>query len=146
MKRFGCLVLLAALCCLPGCAGLNKITDSDLKDANRLVRERKFSEAVVTYGKIAKESAGTERGAQALFAEACTIAYYDNPNRDYAQALQKFDEFLRRYPDNRKAREAQNWRSLVKTVVELRKENERLTQNIEQLKKIDIKHEERRRK
>jgi hypothetical protein len=59
-------------------------------------------------------------------------------------ALQGFDEFLRVYPDNERAHDARNWRSVLKMVQELKKENEHLTKSIEELKRIDIRHEEQR--
>lgn len=131
--------------CLSGCASLG-LTSSEFSKADRLTREKKYNDAMLIYETIAKEDAGTKRGAHALLAAAKTRAFYDNPHKDYAVALQLFDEFLRKYPDHEQIREAQNWRSFLKTLLDLKKENERLTQNIEQLKKIDIKHEERRRK
>jgi tetratricopeptide (TPR) repeat protein len=138
------LVILAGL--LSGCAGFRPLYDSDFADADRLFREKKYPEAAACYQKIAKESSSSGRGADALFAEASVRAFYDNPHRDYALALQQFEEFLKRYPSDGRAREAQNWRAVLRVLVEQRKENERLTQSIEQLKKIDIRHEEKRRK
>ena len=147
MKRFIVLFLLA-LACFSGCARLKAAQDADneYRAANRLVSEKKYSEAAAAYDQIAKESAGTERGENALFAAASAQASYDNPHKDYAQALQSFDEFLKLYPESGKAQEAQNWHYFIKTILDLRKENERLTSSIEQLKKLDIRHEERRRK
>jgi outer membrane protein assembly factor BamD (BamD/ComL family) len=108
------------------------------------VKEKKYPEAVSSYDKIAKKSAGTELGAEALFSAAQLRAWYDNPSRDLSGALQRFDEFLKHYPEHEKAREAQNWRYYIKTVLDLRRDNEQLTRNIEQLKNVDIRHEERR--
>ncbi len=139
-------LLLAVLltCCLTGCARLLGTWDAEFRSADRLVAEKQYNKAIETYDRIAKESPGSERGAGALFAAAFTGAFYDNPHKDYSLALEKFDDFLRQYPDNKRATDAQNWRQLLKVVVELKKENEHLTTSIEQLKKIDIRHEERR--
>lgn len=145
MRRLLGLVLISA-CCLSACAWITGSRDVELERAGRLVKERRHTEAMAAYCKIAKESPGTERGANALFACASVRASYDNPQRDYALALQEFDEFLRFYPTNERSREAQNWRSLLKTVLELKKENEGLATRIEQLKQLDIRHEERRRR
>jgi outer membrane protein assembly factor BamD (BamD/ComL family) len=120
--------------------------DVDLENAGRFFREKKYSEAIAAYDKIAKDSPRSELGARALYDAAFTHAFYDNPHKDYVQALQGFEEFLREYPNSEKANDAQNWRSILKTVLELKKENEHLTKNIEELKRIDIRHEERRRK
>ncbi len=74
-----------------------------------------------------------------------------NPQRNYAQAIEELDEFLRLYPDNVRVPDAQNLRFLLKVVIDLKKENEHLSKSIgqlnksiEQLKKLDIRHEERR--
>jgi outer membrane protein assembly factor BamD (BamD/ComL family) len=119
--------------------------DVDLENADKFFREQKYSEAIAAYDKIAKDSPRSERGARALYGAALTHAYYDNFHTDYVLALQRFDEFVRAYPNNERASEAQNWRSVLKIMLELKKENEHLTKSIEQLKRIDIRHEERRR-
>ncbi len=140
-------LLLAAASLLAGCAGTGVFGfGSDLDRADRLAGEKRYGEALALYMKVAKESAGSNRGAEALFSAATARVFFDNPHRDYALALQQFEEFLQRYPRSEKTREARNWRAILKVIVELKKENEQLTQNIEQLKKIDIRHEERRRK
>ncbi len=139
------LVLLLA-CCLPACAGFMAAHDVDFENADRFFNEKKYSDAITAYDKIANDSPRSKRGARALYDIAFTRAFYDNPHKDYAQALQDFDEFLRVYPNDKKARDAQNWRHLIRMVLELKKENEHLLQSIDELKKIDIRHEERRRK
>ena len=48
--------------------------------------------------------------------------------------------------DNRRADEARTWISVLRTVQELKKQNEHLNESIEELKQLDIRHEERRRK
>ncbi len=139
--------MVLALLLLPGCAGITGFGyDADFSRAERFVKEKRHNEAAAVYAKIAKEASGSRRGAEALFAAATTRVSFDNSQKDYLLALQEFDEFIEHYPDHEKTREARHWRSCIKTIVELRKENERLNQNIEQLKKIDIRHEERRRK
>jgi outer membrane protein assembly factor BamD (BamD/ComL family) len=143
VRKFFVLVLLSALF-LPGCAQFKFGWDADFARADRLAKERQYSEALAGYEKIAKESPGSKRSANALFAVASTHVFYDNPHKDYALALQEFDEFLRLYPNNEKARDARNWRTILKMVLELKKENEHLIGSIEQLKRVDIRHEERR--
>lgn len=145
MRRLFFLVLLLA-CCLSACARYMADHDVDLENADGFFREKKYSEAIAAYDKIAKDSPRSELGARALYNAAFTRAFYDNPHKDYVLALQGFDEFLREYPDTEKANDAQNWRSILKMVLELKKENEHLIKNIEELKRIDIRHEERRRK
>lgn len=138
-------LLLTGLCLVAGCASLG-LQNARFSKADQLVREKKYNDAVAIYETIAKQDSGTKRGANALLAAAKTRALYDNPHKDYVPAIQLFEDFLRKYPDHEQAREAHQWRYFLKALMELKKENDRLNQNIEQLKKIDIKHEERRRK
>lgn len=145
MRSFS-IILLLSTCCLSACAQTLLKPDIEFENADRFIKEKRYSEAIATYGKIAKESRTSERGANALFASASARAFYDNPQKDYVLALREFDEFLRLYPKNEKARDARNWRYFLEMLLELRKENERLSSNIEQLKELDIRHEERRAK
>jgi len=46
---------------------------------------------------------------------------------------------LRLYPEHAKVNEAQNWLQVLKTL-------DHLNKNIEQLKRLDIKHEEKRKR
>ena len=136
------LVLILCTGFLLGCATLK--AGGDFESADKLVKEKRYGEAIALYDKVAKGSSGTGRAARALYAGASARAAYDNPHRDLPSALQEFEEFIKRYPDHERVYDARNWRSLIRSVVELKKENERLNQNIEQLKRVDIRHEERR--
>ncbi len=148
MKRF-ILFVLSTVLFAAGCAqfhadGAGESDDKDLRAANRLVVDKKYDEALLSFDKIAQESAGSEKGAIALFSTALIQANYDNPNKDYAKAYQIFDEFLKQYPKSSKVREARDYRAILKALLDIKKENERLARSIEQLKKIDIRHEEQR--
>jgi outer membrane protein assembly factor BamD (BamD/ComL family) len=153
-------VLLLSSICLSGCARIIGGQDTEMYRAESLLRERDYPEAIAVYRQIAKETDDPERAAHAQFALASALAYYDNSLKDYAAAFQEFDQFLKMYPDDEKANEVRQWRSLLRMIVELEKENENLNKNIEQykqniehlnksieqLKQLDIRHEERRRK
>jgi outer membrane protein assembly factor BamD (BamD/ComL family) len=154
------MVLLLSSIFLSGCARIIGGQDTEMYRAESLLRERDYSEAIDAYRQIAKETDDPERAAHAQFALASALAYYDNSLKDYAAAFQEFDQFLKMYPDDEKANEARQWRSLLRMIVELEKVNENLNKNIEQykqniehlnksieqLKQLDIRHEERRRK
>jgi len=134
--------------CLTGCIRFGHSTGpaAENQTAEILFTEKKYDEAISVYRKVlaADPAPSAEDAANASFGLAYTRAFYDNPQRNYPQALQEFDEFLKQYPDNARSHEAQNWRSVLKIIVEARKENEHLSKSIEQLKKLDIRHEERR--
>ncbi len=131
---------------LASCARFQPVQDVDLKQAGALVQEKKFKEAAELYESVATRSPGTALGAEALFSAARVRCQFDNPQKEYQHALQDLDEFLRIYPDNGLAGDAQDRRSLIRTILELKKENERLSNSIEELKRVDIRHEEQRRK
>jgi TolA-binding protein len=118
--------------------------ESEYQDALNRVKEKKYQEALSICRKIASDSPQSPVAADAFYETAYLLVFYDNPQKDYNQALSGFDEFLKRYPDHAKAEDARNWRGVLKTILDARKENEHLIKNIEQLKKLDIRHEERR--
>jgi outer membrane protein assembly factor BamD (BamD/ComL family) len=119
---------------------------TELQNAENRFDQRKYSDAVNAYRKILTASPAPTPvvAANAQYGIAFILAYYDNPQRNYAQAVQELDELMRLYPDNARVREAQNLRFILKAIIEIKKENEHLNKSIEQLKKLDIRHEERR--
>jgi outer membrane protein assembly factor BamD (BamD/ComL family) len=142
-------LILIIVIVLSGCATTPPAApgpEADYQGAAFFAKEKKYPAAIAAYRKIADESPHSPLAADSLFEAAHLQAFYDNPQKDYAQALAGFDEFLRRFPNHVKAREAKNWRVILKTIVDTKKENERLRQSIEELNKLDIRHEERRRK
>jgi len=159
VTRFMMVLLLASIC-LAGCARIIGGQDAEMYRAESLLRERDYPEAIDAYRQIAKDTTDPERAAHAQFALASALAYYDNSLKDYTAAYQEFSQFLKMYPDDEKANDARQWRSLLRVIVELERENENLNKSneqykqnidhlnksIEQLKQLDIMHEERRRK
>ncbi len=143
-------MMLAVLAAPAGCMlpplenGASTGPESEYQNALSQVKEKKYKEALVICRKIAAEYPQSPVAADALYEAAYIQAFYDNPQKDYSQALSGFDEFLKRYPEHAKAQDARNWRGVLKTIVDIRKENEHLTKNIEELRKLDIRHEERR--
>jgi outer membrane protein assembly factor BamD (BamD/ComL family) len=131
------------MCCLSACARIKGYRDAEYADS--LFNKKQYAEAIAEYDRIAREARGTNRGANALYFSASARVYYGNPDNDYVRSMQAFDEFLQIYPNDSRAEDARNWLHTIKLVVELKKENERLLKKIDQLKKIDIRHEERRR-
>ncbi len=121
-----------------GCASLTHPV-SELTAADKLASEKKYTEAVSAYMAIIKNNSDPDISAEARFRLAYTLVAYDNPQADYPKALQEFEEFLRLYPTHEKAEEAKTWRQALKTI-------ERLSKNIEELNRLDIRHEEKRKR
>ena len=141
-------IVLLAVIWFSGCATTSVVTgpEKQFQDAAVSVKEKRFKEAAAACNKIMTDSPDSPLAADALFELALINAHHDNPQRDYAQATRTFSEFLKRYPDNRRADEARTWISVLRIVQELKKQNEHLNKSIEELKQLDIRHEKKRRK
>ena len=141
-------IVLLAVILFSGCATTRVVTgpEKQFQDAAISVKEKRFKEAAAACNNIMADSPDSPLAADALFEVALINAHHDNPQRDYAQAIRTFAEFLKRNPDNRRADEARTWISVLKTVQELKKQNEHLNVSIEELKQLDIRHEKKRRK
>jgi TolA-binding protein len=130
---------------MSGCAGMQRIPDTTLRQAESLEQKKKFKEAAELYEKVAARDAGTDLGATALFSAGRVRSLQESPQKEYQRALQDFDEFVKTYPNSNRVGDALAWRALLRTILELKRENERLSTSIEELKRVDIQHEERRR-
>jgi outer membrane protein assembly factor BamD (BamD/ComL family) len=141
-------LVLIAVILLSGCATMPVAIGptSDYQNAAALAEKDKYPEAIAAYLKLADDTPHAPMAADSLFEASYLQAFYGNPQKDYAQALAGFEEFLKRFPKHAKAREAKNWRMVLKTIMDAKKENERLRKSIEELNKLDIRHEERRSK
>jgi TolA-binding protein len=133
---------------LSGCAslGFQSGPGKDFQEASASLQEKKYVAALASYQKILREAPNTGLAADARFGIALVHATPDNPQKDYAQAIQNFEEFIKLHTDNRRAPDARVWIAVLKNVLDLKKENESFRKNIEELKQLDIRHEERRRK
>jgi outer membrane protein assembly factor BamD (BamD/ComL family) len=145
------ILALLAVILLSGCATTPQIPvatgpETDYQNAAVFAKEKKYSDAIAAFRKIADEKPRSPFAADSLFEAAYLQAFYDNPQKDYAQALASFEEFLKRFPKHEKSSEAKNLRMILKTIVDTMKENEQLRTSIEELNKLDIRHEEMRRK
>jgi outer membrane protein assembly factor BamD (BamD/ComL family) len=139
------LVLLLVISCFAGCAIFAKKPGPELSAADSFFQERRYTEALTGYRKVLSRPRSSEHDvAAARYAIAFTLSYYDNPHKNYAQALEEFEEFLRLYPNHEKAAEALNWKNVLKTLLEEKRECEQLKKKIEELKRLDIRHEEKR--
>ena len=159
MRKF--IILPVIVIWLLGCAKISVPYGGPAKDFQKAVvsvKEKRYNEAVAAYKKIAADSSRSALAADALYEIALVHLFHDNPLKDYAQAIRTFEEFLKFYPDNKREPEAQNWiyilrtiqelkknnEQLNRTIQELKKNNEQLNMSIEELKRLDVRQEERR--
>lgn len=131
---------------LSGCVllGVPAGPEKEFQAAAVSVKAKSFQDAAVAYNKVIADAPGTKLAAEALFELALVYAHQDNPDKNYTRAIHAFEDLLKRYPENKRTDEAQSWISLLKIVQDLKKQNESLNKSIEQLKRLDVRHEERR--
>ncbi len=139
-------IFLLAVIWFSGCATTSVVTGpkKQFQDATISVKEKRYKEATAACNKIMADAPDSPLAADALFEIALINVHLDNPKRDYVEASRTFAEFVKRYPDNRRTDEARTWISVLKTVQDLKKQNEHLNESIKELKKLDIMHEEKR--
>jgi len=130
-------VLAAALAFLftAGCASLT-VPGRKLAAADGLYQTGKYAAAAAAYRKLLQEGAGPA-AAGARFGLASALAAADNPQRNYAQALREFEEFLKLHPAHPKARQARDWRQALRAL-------DQAVKSLDELRRLDMSHEEKR--
>ncbi|MHB8844643.1 MAG: outer membrane protein assembly factor BamD [Nitrospirota bacterium] len=113
-------------------------------EAQNLMETHKFTEAIAAYRQVIQEHPDTEWAPEAKYNIALAYVSAENPQRDYALGIFEFDEFLSSYPQDPRAEEAKSWRAVLKASLDAKKENDRLHKNIEKLKQLDVRQEEKR--
>jgi outer membrane protein assembly factor BamD (BamD/ComL family) len=113
-------------------------------EAKKLLKDRKYHESVAAFQKIIEEYPNSDWAANATYSIATAYVSAENTHKDYAQALIHFEEFIYQYPRHERAADARNWRQALKVIVDAKKENERLLKNIEKLKQLDMRQEQKR--
>jgi outer membrane protein assembly factor BamD (BamD/ComL family) len=143
------IVLLPLLATGTGCARFTSQKDNDaasakVAEAQNLLRKSDYAHAIVEFQKVVQEHPNTESAAKAKYGIAMAYVSANNPHKDYAVAIEEFDEFLAQYPQDERIPEAQSWRKALKMLLETKKDNDRLNKNIEKLKQLDVRQEEKR--
>jgi len=117
-------------------------TPPSLEKARAFFQEGKYSEAIGQYRKLLK---GQDRNIaeRSQYQIAYTLAFYKNPKRDFQEALNEFQLFIRRFPASRLKEDAANWTALLSQYLAKRSENEKLRDDIKKLVDIDIEAEQK---
>ena len=122
--------------------GTKDQSDIELERPRLLFKLGKFSEAIVQYRKLLKsKERSVAQGAQ--YELAYSLAYYKNPGKDYQEALNEFQLFVRKYPESSLKEEAANWASIITQYLSKRVENEKLRDDFQKLVDIDTEAEKK---
>lgn len=142
-------ILLPVLAAVTGCVKFmaqkgDAAASATMAEAQTMLRESKYAHAIAEFRKVVQEHPNTEWAAKAKYAIAMAYVSANNPQKDYAIAIAEFDEFLAEYPRDEHIAEARSWRHALKVLLDTKKENDRLNKNIEKLKQLDVRQEEKR--
>jgi TolA-binding protein len=137
-------ILLSCAPVQPTIPDAHHVANGEFANAAAFVAEKRYQDAAEVYRKIAAEAQQSQLAGDAEFELAHLLICTDNPRKDYSLALSGFEDFLKHWPLHPKAADAENWRTVLRTLLDTKKENEHLNKSIEQLKKLDIRHEEKR--
>jgi outer membrane protein assembly factor BamD (BamD/ComL family) len=107
--------------------------------ADNYFKKKEYASAAAAYRKMLQETPDSPYASDARYGLAMTLVAADNPQKEYTQALHEFEAFHKLYPEDRRTAEVLNWIAVLKTLGDRNR-------SIEELKQLDIRHEERRRK
>jgi len=153
MNRVNCIVLAVVLLSMLtagiGCATFSvqkgdEDASAKMAEAQNLLRKSDYAHAIAEFRKVIQEHPNTAWAANAKYGIAMAYVSANNRHKDYAVAVAEFDEFIDQYPKDERISEARNWRHALKVLLETKKENDRLNKNIEKLKQLDVRQEEKR--
>lgn len=132
--------------CAPVAAPLHVIPAGEMRlhRVELSLKDKKYPNALAELKLIRSEYPGSPEAAYAHFETALIHAMPDNPELNFGEAIIEFESFRKLFPDDKRSRDAEAWISALTANMELKKENDKLNKNIEQLKRLDIRHEERR--
>jgi outer membrane protein assembly factor BamD (BamD/ComL family) len=151
-------VFISAILFLTSCASVSHVAQESaapvlqvkrevqapLEKPQSLFQQGKFSEAIAQFRKLTKSN-DRSVAETAQYRLAYTFAYYKNGGRDYREALNEFQLFLKKFPESGLKEEAANWIFLLNQTVANRSENDQLRESMKRLVDIDIEAEQKQR-
>ena len=120
--------------------------DRMVSEAEEQIKNGAYPTAARLFEEVIKRFPNSPAHDRALYGLAHTLVLPENSGRDYRQAHLYFDRLVREHPESVYAADARAWRGLLSVYLARTEETERLKQDIERLKKIDIEMERPRRK
>lgn len=133
---------------LTGCAAFKEVSSKvgigPLARAQSLFSQGKYQEALQVYRQIVHDHPSSSLAAEAQFRIGYTLSYFQNPQQDHGEALKEFQQVLNQFPKSKWVDEAKNRIAALSQLLNQRAENQRLQQDLQQLMKLDIESEKRR--
>ena len=140
-RKFSIIAVLLFMVLLQACATAMTPHEAELYHADNLFKAGKYDHAIAAYKTLLQKNPDSDIAADAQFAIAYTLVYYDNPKINYTLGMEEFKRFLTLYPNDSRHDEAQNWYKVLKTLYDTKGENNALFRKIHQLKQLDIQRE-----
>jgi len=135
---------------LASCALLQEIKDRDraresLLRGQRLLARSDYDGALRENQEVLSFLGDRPPADEALFNIGLIYAHVENPKKDYRKALGSFRKLMRDYPQSPWGDQARIWVGVLQANEELAQTNEKLNQQIERSKEVDLEIEEKRR-
>ncbi len=129
------------------------VVEDPVKDAADLADKGEYDSALKAYGEITKAYPDASPGDRALFDMGVLYTYPDYPKKSYYRALKYFRQLLTDFPETPLKEEAKAWVEALNRVIlnenkvkELEEKIAAYQEQINALKEIDIRIEEKKRK
>ncbi len=116
-----------------------------LQAARSLLERNDFEGALIEYQKVLTLSGMNPPADEALFQMGMIYSHYGNPKKDYAKSLPLLRKLVKDYPNSLRADQAKLWIALLQENDRLNQAVQKLQQTIEEIKKVDLEIEEKRR-
>ena len=126
---------------LQACSTTMTPYDDGLSNDEDPLRDGNYDHAIASYKKLLQTNPASDIAADAQFAIAYTLVYYDNPHINYTLAMVEFKRFLTLYPNDSRHEEAQNWYRVLKVLNDTKVGNAVLINKIRRLRQLDIQRE-----
>jgi TolA-binding protein len=112
--------------------------------AKNLLDQNDFEGALKEYQKLLTQSGQHSPADEALFQIGMIYAHFGNPKKDYGKSLTFLKKLLKDFPQSPRAEQARLWVGLLQEHERLTQTVQKLQQTLEEIKKVDIEIEEKK--
>lgn len=106
----------------PACEKVNnKAEGPQILHGQKYLSTGNFQEAVKEYRKVLSDPENKRLADEALFGMGLLYSHYENPEKDYREALRYFETLIRDYPKSPLVVQAKIWQSVLNVIEEAKK-------------------------